>query len=93
MKESTEAVDLQEIKKANDLASLKLEVCSELFEMLINEIKTELFPIRSKFEIEEQEQPVLVPVKPEKEGIKQIRIDEKQINYKKTPKPDKPATV
>ena len=37
---------LNEIKKANDLASKKVEITNQLFEMLVNEVKDNLFPIR-----------------------------------------------
>jgi hypothetical protein len=37
---------LIEIKKANDLASKKLEIYNQVFEMLLEEIKQDLFPKR-----------------------------------------------
>ena len=37
---------LNEIKKANDLASKKVEMTNFVFEMLVNEVKDCLFPLR-----------------------------------------------
>ena len=37
---------LNEIKRANDLASKKLEITNHVFEMLLKEVRDELFPIR-----------------------------------------------
>ena len=37
---------LNEIKRASDLASKKLEITNHVFEMLLKEIREALFPIR-----------------------------------------------
>jgi len=37
---------LNRIKQDNDMISTKLEVCNKIFEILLNEIKNELFPKR-----------------------------------------------
>ena len=38
---------LNAIKKANDLASKKVEITNHIFEMLVKEINDDLFPTRS----------------------------------------------
>ena len=42
---------LNEIKKANDLASKKVEMTNYIFDMLLREIKTDLFPIRQGIKV------------------------------------------
>ena len=37
---------LNRIKQDNDMITAKLEVCNKIFEILLNEIKNELFPKR-----------------------------------------------
>ena len=41
---------LNEIKKANDLASKKVEITNHIFELLVGEIKNNLFPMRDEEE-------------------------------------------
>ena len=41
---------LNEIKKASELASKKVEITNHIFEMLVNEIKDSLFPQRDEEE-------------------------------------------
>ena len=39
---------LQEINKANDLATKKIEITNHIFEMLVLEVKESLFPVRDE---------------------------------------------
>jgi len=47
---------LNEIKKANDLASKKVEITNQVFDMLVNEIRNNLFPTRDEEEVGEDGQ-------------------------------------
>lgn len=41
---------LNEIKKAYDLSTKKVEITNHIFEMLVNEVKESLFPFRDEEE-------------------------------------------
>jgi hypothetical protein len=40
---------LNEIKRSSELASKKVEITNQVFDMLVKEIKTEMFPLREGF--------------------------------------------
>lgn len=83
---------LQRIQKDNDLMATKLEVCSQVFEMLLNEIKNNLFPKRQAI-VEEvpATEPLLQETPgPEPETMKQIVIDEKKLVRRQPKTSEKP---
>lgn len=70
------------------MAALKIEVFNHLFDMLITEIKNELFPQRTikleepkSIKVSELEQNVM-PIKVDQETIK-LRVDEKALTFKR----------
>jgi hypothetical protein len=70
------------------MAALKIEVFNHLFDVLIAEIKNELFPQRTikpeepkSTKVSELEQNVM-PIKVDQETIK-LRVDEKALTFKR----------